>query len=141
MVVGTDRADDDADRAFFGCDARPHEAAAAIEAIAATVLSRLHLVVDEDDLAFDRALGLGHARVEACQIGDLALDALGPRRAAVAQGCDRERLRHERPGARKGTPPNSWPPSFPTRPAAALASASFCGWAPRPQEAAAAIEA
>src|SRR3546814_6720612 len=35
MVVGTDREDADADRAFFGCDARPHEAAAAIEAIAA----------------------------------------------------------------------------------------------------------
>src|SRR3546814_20617883 len=98
MVVGTDRADDDADRAFFGCDARPHEAAAAIEAIAATVLSRLHLVVDEDDLAFDRAVGRGHERVEACKIGDLALDALGPGRAAVAEGCARERLSPDGPG-------------------------------------------
>src|SRR3546814_8757944 len=98
MVVGTDRADDDADRAFFGCDARPHEAAAAIEAIAATVLGRLQLVVDEDDLAFDRAVGRGHERVEACKIGDLALDALGPGRAAVAAGCDRERLRQEEVG-------------------------------------------
>src|SRR3546814_19405793 len=68
------------------------------EAIAATVLSRLHLVVDEDDLAFDRAVGRGHERVEACKIGDLALAALGPGRAAVAAGCDRERLRQAGPG-------------------------------------------
>src|SRR3546814_2055272 len=53
---------------------------------------------DLDDLAFDRAVGRGHERVEACKIGDLALDALGPGRAAVAEGCDRERLRQEGPG-------------------------------------------
>src|SRR3546814_16345068 len=96
MVVGTDRADDDADRAFFGCDARPHEAAAALEAIAATVLSRLHLVVDEDDLAFERAVGRGHERVQACKIGELALRAPGPGRTAVARGWERARLRESR---------------------------------------------
>src|SRR3546814_18361764 len=103
MVVGTDRADDDADRAFFGCDARPHEAAAAIEAIAATVLSRLHLVVDEDDLAFDRSVGRGHERVEACNIGDLALDALGPCRAPFSYGFDSEAFPPGGPS--KPTPP------------------------------------
>src|SRR5690606_806067 len=98
MVVGADRADDDADRALLRRDARPHEAAATIEAIAATVLSRFHLVVDEDDLALDRAVGGGSERVEAREIGDLALDALDTRGTAVAERGDRQLLRQEGTG-------------------------------------------
>src|SRR3546814_7852548 len=61
VIFGADRADDDADRALLRGDVRSHEPTSAVKAIAAAVLRRLHLVVDEDDTALARAGGPGRS--------------------------------------------------------------------------------
>src|SRR3546814_13594135 len=71
-------------RALLCRDIRPLKAAAAILAIAAAVLRRLHLMVDEDDLARHQMIGRREESVEARKIGDLA--HIG-RASCRANGC------------------------------------------------------
>src|SRR3546814_14876829 len=80
-------------RALLSRDIRPLKAAAAILAIAAAVLRRLHLMVDEDDLARHQMIGRRDERVEARKIGDLALDHIGSGRSAVPERRTRKLLR------------------------------------------------
>src|SRR5690606_41793928 len=98
MVVGADRANDNADRPLQGPHSRSQETAPPVKSIATAVLCGLHLMVDENDLALHGAVGCGSERVEAREIGDLALDPLGARRTAVAKRSDRKRLRQEGAG-------------------------------------------
>jgi len=65
-------------------------------AVTGAVLGRHHVMVDEDDLAFDRAFGREAQRIDAVEIGDLAGDAFGRSRAAVAEGGDDQLLREGR---------------------------------------------
>src|SRR3546814_4219415 len=74
------------------------EAAEAVIAIAAAVLRGCQLVVDEGDLALHLGVGRRDQRVEAFEIGDVALKALGAGRRAGAERGDRELLRQEGTG-------------------------------------------
>src|SRR3546814_16121564 len=75
-------------------------AAAVVIAIAAAVLRGCHLVVDEGDLALHLGVGRRDQRVEAFEIGDVALKALGAGRRPGAERGERELLRPEGTGQR-----------------------------------------
>jgi hypothetical protein len=90
MAVGADRADDDAHCALARGDCGAGAADLAVGAVAAAVLVALHRVVDEGDLARERACRRRLERIERREIDDFAFDALVGRGAAVAEGRDGE---------------------------------------------------
>ena len=89
VMVGADRADDDRQRALLRGDRRALAARRAELAVARAVLRRHHVMVDEDDLARDRAVGRGAQRIDAVEIDDFAGDALRAR----SSRCSRARRR------------------------------------------------
>src|SRR6185369_17012000 len=96
VVIGADRADNDADRALERCYRRALAAGSAELAVTRSVLRRHHVMVDEDDLAADRAVGREAEGIDAVEIDDLASDSLWARRATVAKGGDHQLLRERR---------------------------------------------
>ena len=66
VMVGADRADDDRQCALLRGDRRALPPRRAELAIARAVLGRHHVMVDEDDLALDRAVGRS-ARHRCCR--------------------------------------------------------------------------
>ncbi len=101
VVVGADRADDDRDRALLRRGVGAKEAPAAILAIAAAVLRRLHLVVDEDDLALHLRVGRRDQRIIAREIDNIAFNPLGSGRGTVAERRDGQLLGKERADQRR----------------------------------------
>ena len=75
----------DRDRALEAGDARALAARRAELAIARPVLRRDHMVVDEHDLALDRAVGCKAKRIDAVKMSDFAGHAGGTGRGAVAE--------------------------------------------------------
>src|SRR3569832_2286225 len=88
VVIGADRADHDADRTFQRGDGRSLAARRSELPVARPVLRRHHVVVDEDDLAFDRTVWRGTERSDAREIDDLAGDAFRAGRATVPKRCN-----------------------------------------------------
>ena len=78
VIIGADRADDDADRALAAGDGRAAPARRAERAVAGAVLVGLHIVGDEDDPAAHRRIRRRLQRLDAVEMDDLGLDAALP---------------------------------------------------------------
>src|SRR5207237_6507334 len=70
MVIGSDRADDDRQRALQRGDGGTLPPRRTELPVARTVLGRHHVVVDEDDLALHRAVRCGTERIDTFEIDD-----------------------------------------------------------------------
>ena len=96
VVIGADRADDDRQGALLGRDRRALPPRRAELAVTRPVLRRHHVMVDEDDLASDSAIGSGAQRIDAVEMDDLAGYSVWSGRTAVAKRGDDEFLREGR---------------------------------------------
>ncbi len=101
VMIGSDRADHDGDRALAAGHSRPMAARPAEMPVARAVLRARHGVAHEDDLALHHLIRRGLELAERVEADDLAGDSLGRGRGAVAERGDDQLLGEGREDLRR----------------------------------------